>query len=210
MNDGSRGLRILVWAILAAVMCGVVALFLSSLGKRSHLPEFGKVQPFVLTNQLGQSVSLESLNGNVWVADIIFARCPGPCPKMTQEMAEIQKAFAANQPLRFVTLTTDPVHDTVPVLKEYSEKYSADPARWQFLTGPKREVVANLAAGSLKLSAVDKDKTLQENENDLFIHTTMFVLVDKTGKVRGFYESLEPGFQDKIRGDITSLLAEPQ
>jgi len=210
MNGGSRSLRILVWAILGAVMFGIIVAFINSIGQRSNLPEFGKVQPFALTNQLGDTITLDSLKGKVWVADIIFARCPGPCPKMTQEMAAIQKSFDPSQPLRFVTLTTDPEHDTVPALKKYSEKFSADHNRWFFLTGPKREIVANLAAGSLKLSAVEKDKALQENENDLFIHTTMFVLVDKAGSVRGFYESLEPGFQEKIRADITRLLAEPQ
>jgi protein SCO1 len=210
MNGGSRGLRIFVWAILGAVIFGIIVAFINSVGSRSNLPEFGKVQPFTLTNQLGETVTLDSLEGKVWVADIIFARCPGPCPKMTQEIAQLQNAFDTNQPLRFVTLTTDPEHDTVSALKEYSDKFSADHHRWHFLTGPKREIVANLAAGSLKLSAVEKDKTLQENENDLFIHTTMFVVIDKQGKVRGFYESLEPGFQEKIRADITSLLAEPQ
>lgn len=208
MNEGSRGLRMLVWAILGLVMLTILAVFINTQGNRSKLPQFGTVQPFTLTNQLGEMVTLQTLRGKVWVADIIFARCPGPCPKMTEEMAKLQSAFETNQPLRFVTLTTDPKNDTVSILKEYADKFSADPARWHFLTGPKREIVANLAAGSLKLSAVEKDKTLQENENDLFIHTTMFVVVDKTGKIRGFYESLEPGFQEKIRADIKSLLAE--
>lgn len=208
MNEGSRGLRMLVWAILGLVMLGIIVVFLNTEGNRSKLQQFGTVQPFSLTNQLGETVTLQTLRGKVWVADIIFARCPGPCPKMTEEMAKLQNAFDTNQPLRFVTLTTDPEHDTVPNLKEYAEKFSADSARWFFLTGPKREIVANLAAGSLKLSAVEKDKNLQESENDLFIHTTMFVLVDKAGKIRGFYESLEPGFQEEIRADINSLLRE--
>jgi protein SCO1/2 len=166
------------------------------------------VKPFTLTNQLGEVVTLQNLKGKVWVADIIFALCPGPCPKMTEEMSKLQTAFDAKQPLRFVTLTTHPEHDTPEVLKSYSEKFSADPARWVFLTGTKRELLANLAIGSLKLSAVEKEEKLQESENDLFIHTTMFVLVDKAGKIRGYYESLEPGFQEKIRADINSLLAE--
>ena len=208
MSAESRGLRTLVWAILGAVMLGILAAFINSTGQRSKLPVYGAVQPFTLTNQLGEAVTLRSLQGKVWVADIIFALCPGPCPKMTEEMSQLQSAFKPKQPLRFVTLTTHPEHDTPAVLKSYSEKFSADPARWFFLTGPKSELLANLAVGSLKLSAVEKDKTLQESENDLFIHTTVFVLVDKRGKLRGFYESLEPGFQEKIRADINSLLAE--
>ena len=209
MSTESRGLRILVWAILGAVMLGILAAFINSNsgGRRSKLPVLGAVKPFTLTNQLGEVTTLQNLKGKVWVADIIFVVCPGPCPKMTEEMSKLQAAFDAKQPLRFVSLTTFPEQDTPEVLKAYSEKFSADPARWHFLTGPTPEI-RNLAIKSLMLSAVEKEKALQENENDLFIHTTKFVLVDKAGKIRGFYDSLEPPFQESIRADINSLLAE--
>ena len=210
MSTESRGLRILVWAILGAVMLGILAAFINSNsgGRRSKLPVLGAVKPFTVTNQLGEVTTLQDLKGKVWVADIIFVVCPGPCPKMTEEMSKLQAAFDAKQPLRFVSLTTFPEQDTPEVLKAYSEKFSADPARWYFLTGSKRELLDNLAIGSLKLTAVEKDKALQESENDRFIHTTVFVLVDKSGRIRGHYESLETGFQEKIRADIASLLAE--
>ena len=205
---GSRSVQVIVWGLLALVIIGVMGAFLRARTQRSNLPSYEKVQPFSLTNQLGQTITLNDLKGRVWVADVIFSRCPGPCPKMTDEMSKIQKAFPADAPLRLVTITTDPENDTTSRLKEYSEKFSAGPARWHFLTGTKRELLANLASGSLKLSAVEKDKELQQDPNDLFIHSTVFVLVDKSGKVRGFYESLEPGFQEKIQADIKSLLDE--
>ena len=120
----------------------------------------------------------------------------------------MQEAFPAGAPLRFVTVTTDPDHDTPKVLKTYSEKFGADPQRWYFLTGPKKEALANLAIGSLKLAVVEKEEKLKENENDLFVHSTVFVLVDKAGKLRGFYQSLEPDFQKTIQEDIKGLLEE--
>jgi protein SCO1/2 len=93
-------------------------------------------------------------------------------------------------------------------MKRYSERFAADASRWQFLTGPKAEILRNLASGSLKLAAVDKEPGERENDHDLFIHSTTFVLVDKHGRIRGYYESLEPGFQEKAREDIRSLLRE--
>ena len=110
--------------------------------------------------------------------------------------------------LRFVTLTTDPEHDTPAVLKSYSAKFNADPERWYFLTGPKAEILQNLAIGSLKLTAIEKDPETRQDPNDLFIHTASFVLVDKKGNLRGIYESLEAGFQEKVQADIKSLLGE--
>jgi protein SCO1 len=208
MQNTSKGLQIALWSALGAALVVVVVLFLKSPPARSHLPELGVVRPFTLTNQAAASVRLADLKGKVWVADIIFTRCMGPCPKMTEEMRKLQRAFAAEDRLRFVTLTTDPDHDSPQVMRRYAEKFDADPNRWHFLTGPKEEILANLAVESLKMSAVEKQEDQRQNANDLFIHTTMFVLVDKRGKIRGFYESLESGFQEKIQADIKTLLTE--
>jgi len=205
--SSSLKLRIFAWTVLGSVLLGIAALFVRSELHRSHLPRLAQVQPFVLTNQFGQVVTARDLLGKAWVGDIIFTRCGGPCPKMTEQMSKLQKTLPAGQPLNLVTLTTDPDNDTPSVLKSYGEKFGADSTRWIFLTGTKPEL-KNLAAGSLKLAAVEKDPSERQNPNDLFIHSTIFVLVDKSGNMRGVYESLEPGFQEKIVADIQALLRE--
>ena len=206
-SRASRPLQIVLWGVLAVALIAITLLFIQARQSRSHLPEYFAVQPFTLTNQLNQAVSLRDLHGRVWVADIIFTRCPGPCPRMTEEMARLQSRFAARDDFRLVTLTTDPEFDTPAVLERYAGRFKADPSRWYFLTGPKSEIGA-LAQGSLKLGAEEKKPDEQQNPADLFIHSTVFVLVDKAGKVRGFYESLEEGFQDEISAAIESLLRE--
>jgi protein SCO1/2 len=200
-------IRVLAWTILGAVLLTVIALFVHAQLHQSNLPRLSQVQPFTLTNELGQVVTSRDLLDKVWVGDIIFTRCGGPCPKMTEEMSKLQSALSPDPALAFVTLTTDPEYDTPAVLKKYGEKFHADFSRWMFLTGTKPEI-KNLAAGSLKLAAEEKEASERENPNDLFIHSTIFVLVDKTGAMRNVYESLEPGFQEKIRADIESLLRE--
>src|SRR3954463_4781631 len=122
MNAPSRNLQVIVWGILALVLASIVALFLRAQFRHSPLPKIGIVQPFVLTNQLNQPVTLDDLRGKVWVSDIIFTRCGGPCPRMTEAMSRIQNAFATNEPLKFITLTTDPGYDTPAVLKHYGER----------------------------------------------------------------------------------------
>jgi protein SCO1 len=203
----NRQVRIFAWGALAIVLAAVVALFVRAQMNRSGLPRLAQVQPFVLTNQLGETFSSRELLGKVWVADIIFSRCAGPCPRMTEEMSKLQNAFAAREGLALVTLTTDPEYDTPGVLKKYSEKFGADSSRWKFLTGTK-PAIREVAAGSFKLASVEKEEAERQNPNDLFIHSTIFVLVDKNGFMRGVYESLEPGFQEKIQADIQSLLRE--
>jgi len=162
---------------------------------------------FTLTNQLGQPVSLRDLNGHVWVADIIFTRCAGPCPKLTGQMKELQAALPADKPVKLLSLTTDPEYDTPPVLKQYSERFNADAARWWFVTGRKKQI-ADVAIGGLKLTAVEKEPAQREAPADLFIHSLLMVVVDKHGRVRAAFESTEEGWKEKVLATTRYLLKE--
>jgi protein SCO1/2 len=155
---------------------------------KSALPVLGQIAGFTLTNQEGQVTTLADLTHHVWVADIIFTRCAGPCPIMTGQMKSLQDLLPPAGEARLVTLTTDPDFDSPAVLKKYGERFGADFNRWTFLTGTKSEIAA-LAGGGLKLSAVPIKAEEQKNAADLFIHTTIFVLVDKHARLRGIFET---------------------
>ncbi len=152
------------------------------------LPVLGQVGGFTLTNQAGQMVTLTNLQGQVWVGDIIFTRCAGPCPRMTRQMKELQDGLPSGSKALLVTLTTDPDFDSPAVMKAYGEKFGADFSRWLFLTGSKREI-ARLAIDSLKLTAIEKGPEDRENPQDLFIHSTIFVVVDKQARLRGVFQT---------------------
>ena len=157
-------------------------------GHQQELHVLGQVTEFTLTNQNSQATTLAALTNHVWVADIIFTRCPGPCPRMTGQMRSVQDQLPAGGNARIVSLTTDPEFDTPAVLKRYGEHYGADANRWLFLTGTKKEI-ANLASDSLKLTAVPVKPEDRKQDSDLFIHTTIFVLVDKHARLRGVFET---------------------
>jgi protein SCO1 len=152
------------------------------------LPVIGPVADFTLTNQAGQLVTLAELRGHAWVADIIFTRCGGPCPRMTKQMESLQTALPADSRARLVTLTTDPEFDTPEVLKKYAARFNANANRWSFLTGAKKEIAA-VGMDSLKLTAVEKKPEERTDTDDLFIHSTIFVVVDKQGRLRGSFET---------------------
>ena len=170
-------LAFLLWAVHAARMT-----------KQPKLKVIGPVAPFNLTNQDSQSTSLADFTNRVWVADIVFTRCAGPCPRMTGQMKQLQDALPKDSLARLVTLTTDPEYDTPEVLKRYGQRFGADFNRWTFLTGTMYEI-GLLAANSLKLSAQPVRLEDQKDAADLFIHTTIFVVVDKQGQLRGFFET---------------------
>ena len=148
----------------------------------------GPVANFALTNQDGKITSLADFTNRVWLADIIFTRCAGPCPLLTGQLRSLQDLLPKESSVKLVTLTTDPEFDTPAVLKKYGERFGADFHRWTFLTGTKREI-GRLAADSLKLSAQPVKPEAQKDPADLFIHTTIFVILDKHAQLRGFFET---------------------
>jgi len=180
---------------LVLVLLGMAYLMSFAQFEKQHaLPPLGKIADFTLTNQDNKVVTLADLTNHVWVADIIFTRCAGPCPRMTAQMRSIQEKLApvglapASGVVQLVTLTTDPDYDTPSVMKQYANRFNADFNRWMFLTGTK-EQIGLLAANSLKLSAKPIAPADQKNPADLFIHTTIFVVVDKHARLRGIFET---------------------
>jgi protein SCO1 len=198
-----------IWALLGLglVVLTVAVFILRGRLQPEPLPVLGKVGGFALTNQLGQPVSLEALQGNIWVADLIFTRCPGPCLLMTRSLSALQARLSDRDKVQFVSLTADPEHDTVEVLRAYGERFEADAKRWQFLTGSKAELY-RFAINDLKLSAEEIDPARRENLNDLFIHSTMLVLVDGTGRVRGYFEGTDAAIPERLLAAIRRLQRE--
>jgi len=148
----------------------------------------GPVADFALTNQDGRLTTLADFSNHVWVADIIFTRCAGPCPRMTGQMRSLENLLPKDSTAKLVTLTTDPDYDSPEIMKRYGERLGADFSRWTFLTGTKMDI-GGLAANSLKLSAQPVKPEDQKSAADLFIHTTIFVVVDKHAQLRGFFET---------------------
>ena len=200
MDQTTERLSRTIWigvGLVIVILC--VSFVLSQLQPRkptlAKLPVLGQVADFALTNQAGQSVTLADLRGKVWVADIIFTRCGGPCPRMTKLMQSLQDALPKASEAKLVTLTTDPEFDTPAVLKKYPERIGVTASeRWIFLTGTKKEI-AGLAIDSLKLTAVEKKPAERTDADDLFIHSTLFVVVDKQARWRAVFETGGEGIE---------------
>ena len=224
MNPVSKRLQAAVWGgLVLTIIAIVVAFVVKERSRRSDspngielkqtgaasgvLPVLFEVPDFSLTNQTGKSIGRNHLLGRVWIADIIFTRCAGPCPEMTRRMAELQTTISTKSPVSFVTLTTDPLHDTPPVMAGYARRFMAQPERWHFLTGTPKQI-ADFAVGGLKFTTLDKELSEQSDGNDLFIHSTIFVVMDKKGRARAVLESDEASFKAKALGIVQKLIKE--
>jgi len=166
--------------------------------EKPQLPTYGAVPAFTLTDQTGAAFSSAAvLQNRVWVADFIFTNCPGPCPRMSSQMHQVQTALSASDGARFVSFTVDPERDTPLVLAAYAGRFEAAPGKWFFLTGPML-ALEDLSRNVFKLG--DVDGSLQ--------HSTRFALVDRAAQIRGFYLSSEPDAIPNLIADAKRLLAE--
>jgi protein SCO1/2 len=166
------------------------------------LPDYGTISSFSLTDQDGTPFGLANLAGKTWIADFFFTRCMGPCPLLTTRMAELQNKFKKKTDLAFVSFTVDPDFDQPDVLTKYAATYGADGSNWKFLTG-KSDIVYNLIRTNFKM-AVAPNTDAKPGEIDI-MHSTYFALVDKTGHLRGFYNSVDPLALDRLKDDIPKL-----
>lgn len=125
-------------------------------------------------------------------------------------MVALQKAIPQGSPVKLIALTTDPQHDTPAELARYGKLFGADPERFYFLTGPAAELhrLATSPQGGLMLAVVETKPEERERPADLFVHSTRFVLVDKRGQIRAFFEGERPEIQPDIEAALARLASE--
>ena len=179
-------------------------------GKEISDTVWHSIKNFQLTNQLGNTVSLDNLQGRVIVADFFFTRCPSICPSLTRNMKKLQDALILNDAMKrvdtsfvhFLSFSVDPERDTVTQLKKYADRYGVNPDLWWLLTGPKKSIY-DFALDELKLGLADG-----EGVDSNFIHTQKMVLLDKDHVVRGYYNGLDSVDLAKLANDIVFISIE--
>ena len=195
--------RRLTLVILVAVV--FTALVLSPLlmrglapGAASALTEpvsFWPAPAFSLTNQAGETVTNDGLEGLFWIATFGFTTCPGICPAMTHEMKRLHDAYADEERVRFLFISVDPATDTPEVLAEYAEQYGADTSRWHFLTGDAAHI-QSLSAEGFKVGTVVNPMN----------HSARFILTGPDGMILGFYDSLDDDHMRDLEQTLDAAL----
>lgn len=162
------------------------------------------VPSFAFTDMFGRPFTEKNVEGKIRVVDFFFTRCTTICPKMSVQMQQLQLKLddPAFKDVVFLSHTVDPEHDTPEVLLGYARKLQADTARWKFLTGHAPDIYRLGNTGYL-LSAEQNDA-----DPEGFLHDSRFVLVDKEGRIRGFYEGTTMAGINALAADLKMLLKE--
>ncbi len=221
-RSNSRFLLGITFALLIPVACYLAVKKLSD-GKitmpRRHIAEtvangdtvFHRVGDLVLTNQLGQRVSLnKDLEGKLVVVNFIFTNCPTVCPTLTNNMLLLQRSFKKNPKkearldtiVHFVSITVDPERDSFPALRAYADRFGADHDHWWFLTGDKKTIY-DFAKNELQLPVGPGT-----GGADDLVHSERLVLIDKDRYVRGYYNGMDEKEAKQCADDIVLLTME--
>lgn len=214
--ESARPVNYTFWAMLVILALMAVGLFAWTashgnvkFGLASHkpLPVLGTVPDFSLTERDGTIVTDDMLRGRVWVADFIFTSCAGTCPTMSENMSSLARALERVPelipPAALVSFTVDPKNDTPEVLQEYAKLYDAKDQQWLFLTGEYKEL-QDIATKGFKIGVQEG----YESELEPIIHGQSFVLVDKKGQIRGYYDGTEDQVMRNVLADIQKIIRE--
>ena len=163
-------------------------------------PVLGEAPGFQLLGRHGSPVTLDDLRGEPFVLAFVFTRCVAVCPAMTAQMERLGRSLPAGEEPVLVSVTLDPEHDTPEVLAEYAALRGA-PESWLFLTAEDRETTVRLAREGFKLP-VEVDTGDPQNP---IVHSTRLVLVDAEGRIRGYYDALDPEAMEVLERDLRAL-----
>jgi cytochrome oxidase Cu insertion factor (SCO1/SenC/PrrC family) len=134
------------------------------------------LENFELTERSGQTFRSDDMKGKVWVATFFFSTCQGSCSRLNSHIKYLSSLDEIRD-VTWVSISVDPVNDTLPVLREYADRFQADADRWLFCRGD-LAYVKRLADDFLKVGGVSYQG-----------HNDYGVIVDKNGKVAGMFNA---------------------
>ena len=214
-----RALRVVrgVSVGLSVVLLALLGYRQLVLGQARSLEDYGAAPTFQLTDHLERPVRSDELRGKVVVANFVYTGCRDTCPLLSVQMQALQERLREQQLLgdrvQLLSFTVDPEHDTPAVLRAYAERHDADPQAWRFLTGPADEVVQVIQGGFFQgvvplatpVGAHSHPAGTGPHSHGDVMHSNRFVLVDRQGRLRAFYDGLDLDLDQVVR-DIRQLL----
>lgn len=179
---------------------------LAYFGKKGSMKEgdttYHTVKPFLFIDQYNEKVTEETVNGKIYVTDFFFTTCQSICPIMSNQLERVYQKFHNNPDVLILSHTVAPEEDSVNVLMDYAKLHGVKDKQWLFLTGDKKDLYA-MARQSYLLNAEEGN-----GDEDDFIHTQNFALVDKEKHLRGFYDGTDSIEVERLITDIGILLEE--
>lgn len=150
------------------------------------------VPDFTGVDEQGRPFHASSMKGGYWLASFFFTSCESVCPALNTVQAGLQREFGSK--IRFVSVTTDPENDTPDRLHAYAEQYGARSGRWTFV---------RMTTDSMRALAVRGFAVMEPTDPSM--HSTRFVLVDDSMRVRDYFDSADSAEVVRLKTVIRGL-----
>ncbi len=195
------------WVAFAALALAVpMGALLMRQAVRKDLPVLVDLPQFSLIDETGKPFHRDDMLGRVWVADFVFTSCADACPRLQNKMKRIQDRLLPLEQggnIGLLSISVDPGRDTPEKLRAYSQAFGARQGMWRYLTGEQKEVERTVVQGfhtaMAKMPVKSTDSHIEAFD---IMHGERLVLVDRQGRIRGFYDADD---QDAILRDARSL-----
>ncbi len=205
---GQADVKIFLGVAVSLALAVFVGIFVLLRNPPADLPAAGSppdvdrtLRPFVLTERSGADVSRESLSNKFLVVNFIHTGCSISCEQVNKRMTEVQRLVADQADVQLLSLSVDPRSDTPPALVKFAERFSADSKKWLFLTGDKTEVY-----DLIEYSFLRRHTGAGINpELGGFLDTDRIALVDRSGKVRRYFNGMQSSAPQSIGDAIQHL-----
>lgn len=143
-----------------------------------------EIADFTVTDHRGDTISLEDLKGEPWLAMFVFTNCTTVCSPMTYNMADIQEKLIDEgiEEYKIIGFSVDPENDTPEVMTEYLARHTVpDESKWHYVSGYDQAFIEQLALKSFKAYVKKVEGEDQVN------HYTYIYLVDEKGVAVKYY-----------------------
>ncbi|MGB0522164.1 MAG: SCO family protein [Flammeovirgaceae bacterium] len=157
---------------------------------------FHQVPSFSGIDQQGNAFQSDQLKGKISVVNFITTREKNK--QLSFSMARALERFNSEDDVILLSHTLDPQHDSSQVLANFAKDYRAQAGKWYFIQGA-AETIESLTTCGYGV------KITQENSQR---SATTFVVVDKKGHIRGYYEGMDRKDINRMMDEIAILLLE--
>lgn len=169
-------------------------------GTGGAFEDYGEAFDFTLENTDGRTVSLSEEDGKARLVYFFFSHCPDICLPTTAMLSKVQEELqdrgSFGDKSMIYSISFDPDRDTRERLTQVADGYGADPNGWLFLRG--EEETIKQVTQAYHIMAV-------KDASGNFIHSNLFTLVDKDGRIRKIYNAND--MEDVVSGRLVDGIA---
>lgn len=124
----------------------------------------------------GNTIKLDSLQGNVQIIAMVYTHCEYACPRILADMKRIRDALSKETlaRTRFTIVSIDPERDTPTRLRAFANENNLSEEQWTLLNGSQGDILELAALLGVKYKSISGTD---------FTHSNMITVLNRRGEI---------------------------